>query len=136
VWIPHSRGRSWSCDQCLERPNLRKQRGNCGAGSFRSGLPQSDSDSDGVYVMGYRVAPNCGAFYSELKIRSCPIADMHRMASVVRVYRDHRQGLYNIGTVYAEPSSALIDAISLLHSETEEMAHRDHEQQMKDLKHG
>jgi hypothetical protein len=86
--------------------------------------------------MGYRVAPNCGAFYSELKIRSCPIADMHRMASVVRVYRDHRQGLYNIGTVYAEPSSALIDAISLLHSETEEMAHRDHEQQMKDLKHG
>ena len=36
----------------LERPNLPENRGgNCGA-SFRSGLPQSDSDSDGVYVMG------------------------------------------------------------------------------------
>jgi len=114
---------------------LRQLRGNCG-GSFKSGLPLSDSDDQGRFISGYRIAPNCGEFYSELKIRSCPIADMNKLAPIITAYHRHRKGLLTLHQSFKSPSCAIVDAYDILESNTEEMIRRSHEQKMKELNNG
>lgn len=104
----------------MRKPQLRRLRGNCG-GAFRAGLPQSQVDEVGRYVPGYRVAPDCGEAFSEAKIRSCPVADANRAASIINAYSRHRNGLATIRDTFPAPSCAVIEAVDVLHNTTEEM---------------
>lgn len=97
VWLSFSRGRSWSCDQCRTSQGLRKKRGNCG-GAFNDELPMVQRDERGLYVPGYRVCPDSGSEYSDMQIRSCPVAGANRLASIISAYHRHRSGLYPISS--------------------------------------
>lgn len=98
-------------------------RGNCG-GAFKRGLPQSQTDEDGVYVMGYRVAPDSGEDYSDLKIRSCPVALSNRVAPIVQAYQRDRSGLLPIMQSYPKPTCAIIEALEVLHYNHEDAQYR------------
>ena len=124
VWISRSGSRSWNCNQCKENPSLRRKRGNCG-GAFRDNLPQSQEDEEGRFVPGYRVAPDCGAGFSDLKIRSCPVADMNRLSPIVSAYNLHKSGLVDLKTIYKNPSIALIDCLNVIQSNQDEAQSRD-----------
>lgn len=135
MWVPHSGGRSWSCDQCRSKKGLRELRGNCG-NAFKDGLPLSDEDEHGRFVPGYRIAPNCGEWYSDLKVRSCPIAGMNKMASIITAFNRHQGGLIRLTETFPNPSCAILDCFDILNSNTNELQRRSHEQQMKELNHG
>ena len=135
VWLGHSKGRAWSCDQCQSKKGLRRLRGNCG-GSFVRGLPQVQEDDQGLYVPGYRVAPDCGEAYSDYKIRSCPVAASNRLSSIIQAYHRHRAGLAKISDTYPSPSCALLEAVDVIHSNTEEAHVRAQERAMREANHG
>lgn len=135
MWLGHSGGRAWSCDQCKAKPALRRLRGNCG-GPFIEGLPQSQIDEAGRFMPGYRVAPDSGSSFSEAKIRTCPVADANRLASVVQAYSRHRAGLVALSTQFPQPSCAMVEAFDVLHSATEDMISRQREQAMKEAQNG
>jgi hypothetical protein len=135
VWLGHSKGRAWSCEQCRAKKGLRNLRGNCG-GPFKKGLPLLQHDEEGGFVPGYRVAPDCGEDYSDLKIRSCPVAGANRLSSIIQAYHRHRAGLIKISETYPKPSCALLEAIDVLHSNTEEAIYRAHQRSMKEARHG
>jgi hypothetical protein len=92
----------------------------------------AQSDELGLYVPGYRVAPNCGSDFSDLQVRSCPVADMNRLAPLISVYHRHRQGLGQISTSYPRPTCAIIEALDILHNSTEEMLARKREQALQE----
>lgn len=129
----HSRGRAWSCSQCKAKQGLRSLRGNCG-GPFKRGLPQSQTDDDGVYVMGYRVAPDSGEDYSDLQIRSCPVALSNRVASIVQAYNRHRSGLLPIAQSYPQATCAIIEALEVLHYNYDDAQYRAHKAAMMEAK--
>lgn len=135
MWIPFSGGRAWSCEQCKNKKGLRALRGNCG-GPFREGLPLSDVDEHGRFIAGYRVAPNCGENYSDLKIRSCPVADMNRCASIITAYHRHKSDLIRLTETFRNPSCAIVEAFDILENNRNEMLNRLHEQKMKEIEHG
>jgi len=135
VWIPFSGGRGWNCEQCRSKKGLRSLRGNCG-GPFKEGLPLSDTDEEGRFVNGYRIAPNCGESYSDLKVRSCPVADMNRLASVITAFNRHQSGLIRLKEMFPSPTCAIIEAFDILNQNTLELQRRHHEQQMKEFKNG
>lgn len=85
---------------------------------------------------GYRLAPNCGSDFADAKIRRCPIADANRLASIITVYHRHRQGLGKIETSYPRPTCAIIEALDVLHSATEEMIARQREQALQEAQNG
>lgn len=99
-------------------------RGNCG-GAFKKGLPQSQTDEKGRFVPGYRVAPDSGESFSELKIRSCPVADMNRLSPIVSAYNLHKRGLLDLKTIYKNPTIAIIDCLNVIQSNSEEAQARD-----------
>ncbi len=107
---------------------MRVNRGNCG-GLFKSTLPQSLKDGDGVYIPGYRVAPNSGELYSDFKIRSCPVADMNRLASLISNYNRIKSGLITFRDAYPQPTIAVIESIELLDYNAEQARLRQLEQQ-------
>lgn len=92
----------------------------------------AQSDEFGLYVPGYRVAPNCGSDFSDLQVRSCPVANMNRLAPLISVYHRHRQGLGQISTSYPRPTCAIIEALDILHNSTEEMLARKREQALQE----
>jgi len=110
-------------------------RGNCGGG-FKKGLPLLEEDKTGFFIPGYRVAPNCGVFYSDLKIRSCPIASMNKLAPIVTAYHRHRKGLFKLSESFKNPSCAIVESYDILESNTNEMIQRSQEQQMKEATYG
>jgi len=93
-------------------------------------------DNLGLWVPGYRVAPDCGEDFSDSKIRSCPVAGANKMAPIIRAYQRHRAGLYKIKDQYPKPSCALLEAVDVLHSTTEEAQIRAHERMLEKVKHG
>lgn len=95
-------------------------------------MPQSLKDELGIYVPGYRIAPNSGESYSDLKIRSCPISDMNRLASIISNYNRIKKGILQFSEVYPNPSIAIIESIETLDYNYDEMIHRQHEQALKD----
>lgn len=135
VWLGFNRGRSWSCDQCKASPALRKQRGNCGGG-FSPNLPQVQRDNLGLYVPGYRIAPDSGADFSDAKVRSCPVAGSNKLASLISAYYRHRSGLYPISTTYPSPSCALIEAIDTLHHHVESAKDRAQQRAIEEAQNG
>lgn len=58
------------------------------------------------------------------------------MASIIRAYQRHRAGLYSIKDQYPKPSCALLEAIDVLHSNTEQASIRAHEKMIQESKHG
>tara|TARA_R100000278_G_C5471440_1_gene164646 strand:- start:1522 stop:1884 length:363 start_codon:yes stop_codon:yes gene_type:complete len=114
---------------------LRQKRGNCG-GPFKEGLPLSEVDEEGRFIYGYRVAPNCGEGYSDLKVRSCPVASMNKMASIITAFNRHQSGLIRLTETFPNPSCAILECFDILNTNTMEMQHRSHEQQMKEFHHG
>jgi hypothetical protein len=64
-------------------------------------------DERGLFVPGYRVAPDCGEDFSDLEIRSCPVAGANRMAPIINAYNRHRSGLFNLSLSYPSPSCAV-----------------------------
>jgi len=135
VWLSFSRGRSWSCDQCRVTQGLRKKRGNCG-GAFNDALPMVQRDERGLYVPGYRVCPDSGSEYSDMQIRSCPVAGANRLASIISAYQRHRSGLYPISSSHPQPSCAFVDAVDTLHMHTESAQHRAQQRAIEENKHG
>ena len=93
-------------------------------------------DEEGPYLPGYRVAPDCGENYSDLKIRSCPVASSNKLASIIQAYHRHRAGLAEITHTYPNPSCALLEAVDVLHSNTEEAMHRAQERAIKESRSG
>ena len=93
-------------------------------------------DEFGLFVPGYRVAPNSGATFSDLEVRRCPIADANRLASVISAYYRQRQGLGSIDAVFPNPSCAIVEALDVLHSNTEDMLARKQEQMMQEARNG
>ena len=89
-----------------------------------------------MFVPGYRVAPNCGGGFSDLKVRSCPVADVNRAASIIEAYHRHRQGLTTIASSYPRPTCAIIEALDVLHHNTEELIMRQREQALQEAQHG
>ena len=114
---------------------MRRLRGNCG-GAFQAGLPLSDTDERGRFIPGYRVAPNCGEFFSDLKVRSCPIADMNRLAPIITAYHRHRKGLLSLTESFKSPSCAIVEAYDILENNTDEMIRRSQEQKLKEINNG
>jgi hypothetical protein len=92
------------------------------------------TDEEGRYIMGYRVAPDCGEDYADYRIRSCPVANSNRLASVVQAYQRHRAGLMPITQSYPNPTCAIIEAIEVLHYNTEEAHYRATERTMREAK--
>lgn len=90
------------------------------------------ADDEGRYVMGYRVAPDCGEGYSDYRVRHCPVADSNRLASVVQAYQRHRAGLAPITQSYPKPTCAIIEAVEVLHYNAEEASHRATERTMRE----
>ena len=74
--------------------------------------------------MGYRVAPDSGGGYSDLQIRSCPVALANRAAPITQAYHRHRAGLLSISQSYPKPTCAIIEALEVLHYNTEEAQYR------------
>ena len=110
-------------------------RGNCG-GPFKQGLPLSDIDDQGRFIPGYRIAPNWGEFFSDLKVRSCPVANMNKLAPIITAYHRHRKGLLTLTQSFKRPSCAIVEAYDILENNTEEMIRRSQEQQMKEFNNG
>lgn len=94
------------------------------------------TDEEGYYLPGYRVAPDCGEDYSDLKIRSCPVASSNKLASIIQAYHRHRAGLAEITHTYPNPTCALLEAVDVLHSNTEEAHYRSQERMMKEAHNG
>ncbi len=82
--------------------------------------------------MGYRVAPNSGESYSNLKIRNCPISNMNRLSSIISSYNRIKNGLVNFKDIYPNPSIAMIECIEILDYSYNEMILRQNEQALKD----
>lgn len=99
-------------------------------------MATAQEDEQGLYVMGYRVAPDCGEAFSDLKIRSCPVASANKMASLISAYHRHRAGLYNISETYPKPTCAVVEAIDILHNNTESAHYRAQERALKEAQHG
>ena len=82
--------------------------------------------------MGYRVAPDSGEDFSDLKIRSCPVADVNRIAPIVQTYNRHKSGLIQIKDVYPAPSVALIDCLETIDYNNRDAQRRATERAMKE----
>lgn len=82
--------------------------------------------------MGYRVAPDSGEDFSDLKIRSCPVADVNRIAPIVQTYNRHKSGLIQIRDVYPSPSVALIDCLETIDYNNRDAQRRATERAMKE----
>jgi hypothetical protein len=106
-------------------------RGNCG-GAFKKGLPQALEDEQGLYMPGYRIAPNSGEAYSDLKIRSCPISNMNRLALIVSNYSKIKSGLMSFSQLYPHPTCAIVESIEILDYNQEQMNHRRHTQALQE----
>jgi hypothetical protein len=99
-------------------------------------LPLSDTDEQGRFVPGYRIAPNCGEQYSDFKVRSCPVADMNRLASVITAFNRHQSGVIRLTETFKNPTCAIIESFDILNQNTLEMQRRSQEQQMKEFDNG
>jgi hypothetical protein len=82
--------------------------------------------------MGYRVAPDSGQDFSDLKIRSCPVADVNRIAPIVQNYNRHKNELIKISDVYSTASIALIDLFEVIDYNVKEAQNRASERAMKE----
>jgi hypothetical protein len=86
--------------------------------------------------MGYRVAPDSDEIYSELKIRSCPVALANRCSTIVDAYYRHKQGLFDLSLTYPQPSVAILQAFDILDTNMKILENRLQKQRMEDIKNG
>ena len=93
-------------------------------------------DERGLFVPGYRVAPDCGEDFSDLEIRSCPVAGANKMAPIINAYNRHRAGLFNLSLSYPSPSCAVVEAFDILHYNRESAQYRAQERALKEAQHG
>lgn len=93
-------------------------------------------DERGLFVPGYRVAPDCGEEFSDLEIRSCPVAGANRMAPIINAYNRHRSGLFNLSLSYPKPSCAVVEAMDILHNNRESAHYRAQERALKESSNG
>lgn len=93
-------------------------------------------DERGLFVPGYRVAPDCGEEFSDLEIRSCPVAGANRMAPIINAYNRHRSGLFNLSLSYPKPSCAVVEAMDILHNNRESAHYRAQERALKESGNG
>jgi hypothetical protein len=85
---------------------------------------------------GYRIAPGSGENYSELKVRSCPVALANLIAPVVSSYNKHKKGILTLKDMYDNPSCAIVDAFELLDYEYESLKIFNHSQALKESSNG
>ena len=93
-------------------------------------------DEHGLFMPGYRVAPDCGEEFSDLEIRSCPVAGANRMAPIINAYNRHRSGLFSLSLSYPKPSCAVVEAMDILHNNRESAHYRAQERALKESQHG
>jgi len=94
-------------------------------------LPLVQEDEEGRFIEGFRVCPDSGEDFSDLKIRSCPVAGANRMASIIVSYRRHQSGLLSIEQAYPKPTCAIIEAFETLHINSESAQIRAQERAMR-----
>lgn len=85
---------------------------------------------------GYRIAPNSGEAYSDLKIRSCPISNMNRLALIVNNYSKIKNKLLSFSELYPHPTCAIVESIEILDYNHEQMLNRKHKQALEEANHG
>ena len=110
-------------------------RGNCG-GEFQKGLPYLDEDEHGFFMPAYRVAPDSDEAYSELKIRSCPVALANLATPIVNAFFSHLNGLFDIKATFSNPTIAIVEAVDLLYYHHNLLKNRLHERQMSEINNG
>ena len=93
-------------------------------------------DERGLFVPGYRVAPDCGEEFSDLEIRSCPVAGANKLAPIINAYNRHRSGLFNLSLSYPKPSCAVVEAMDILHNNRESAHYRAQERALKESSNG
>lgn len=111
-------------------------RGNCGEGSFKKGLPYLEEDDEGLFVMGYRVAPDCGDDFAEEKIRTCPVALSNRVSPIVEAFFRHKNGTFPLEKFYPQPTIALLQAVDMLEYTQKALEKKLHDQHLQEIKNG
>lgn len=95
-----------------------------------------ETDDDGNFVMGYRVAPDCGDAFSDEKIRRCPVALANKASPIVESYYRHKNGLYPLEKSYPNPTIALLQSIDLLEYNQKSLEMKLHEKHLQEMKNG
>lgn len=99
-------------------------------------MPYLEEDDEGYYMMGFRIAPDSDESYSELKIRTCPVAVANKCSSLINAYNRHKQGLFDLKETYPNPSIALIEAFDILDYNHKLLENRIHKRQLEEMKNG
>jgi len=115
---------------------LRDLRGNCGETPFQRGLPYLDEDEEGLFVPGFRIAPDSDEAFSELKIRTCPVADSNKCASIVEAYHRHKSGFFDLSKTFPTPSLAVLEAFDILELHYKLLENRLHQRRIEEIKNG
>ena len=82
------------------------------------------------------MAPDSGEGFSDLKIRACPVAGSNQLAPLISSYNRHRSGLFPISQSYPRPTCAVVEAMDILHYNTEDAQRRATERAMREASHG
>jgi hypothetical protein len=99
-------------------------------------LPYLEQDDQGLFIPGYRVAPNCGSEYADFKIRSCAVALSNMVAPITQAYFRHINGLFDLKNSYPNPSCAIVEAMDLLHYHYQQLKNKITEEQIEESKNG
>jgi hypothetical protein len=100
-------------------------------------LPYLETDDDGsVFVMGYRVAPDCGGSFAEEKIRRCPVALANKVSPIVEAYYRHKNGVLSLEKSYPNPTIALLQGIDVLEYNYKSLERKLHERHLEEIKNG
>ena len=81
---------------------------------------------------GYRIAPNSGELYSDLKIRSCPISNANRLALIVSNYSKIKNNLMSFSQLYPWPTCAIVESIEILDYNHNQMIYRKQKQALEE----
>ena len=107
MWLAHAKGRAWGCDSCTS--SQRRLRGNCG-GYFKKGVRHGQEDEKGrVYVMGYRIAPDCDPVWGDNRFYTCPVAGANQSANVLNYYYQQKNNIIKITDLIPSPTPAFLD---------------------------
>lgn len=99
-------------------------------------MPYLDEDDDGFFVMGYRVAPDCGDDFAEEKIRRCPVALANRVSPITEAFFRHKAGNFSLEKFYPNPTIALLQGVDVLEYNQRALERKLHEKHLQEMKNG
>ncbi len=99
-------------------------------------MPYLEEDDEGYFVPGYRIAPGSDESYSELKIRSCPVALANLASPIVNAFYRHEKGIYPLKDSYPNPTCAIVEAFDYLSYTNQTLKNHLQKQAMEDSLNG